>query len=205
MVKLTSSGAHAWSSYLGGNRRDGGNGIAVDGGGNVLVTGRTDSSGWVSGGWDTTYGDGGDRPDAFVVKLTSEGAHTWSSYLGGHYEDFGSSITVDGGGNVLVTGRTATSGWVSGGWDTTHNGDSDAFVVQLTPSGAHTWSSYLGGSGSDEGYGIAVDGGGNVLVTGATWSSSWVSGGWVLRGQSRILVISRSRLLCSASARPLSY
>ncbi|MCP4589351.1 MAG: hypothetical protein GY842_01270, partial [bacterium] len=140
-MKLTSSGEHVWSSYLGGNHDDDGLGIAVDASGNVLVTGSTSSSGWVSGGWDTTY-DGGNegeweegehRPDydAFVAELTPSGAHVWSSYLGGNGSELGYGIVADGSGNILVAGSTSSSGWVSGAWDTTHNGESDGFVVKL--------------------------------------------------------------------------
>ncbi len=236
VVKLTASGAHLWSTYVGGNRSDFGSGIAVDGSGNVFVTGRTESSGWLSGGWDTTYGSifdgfavkltpegafvwgsylGGDdhdrgsgiavdssgnavvtgytrssdwvsggqnttrnATDAFVVRLTAEGAHSWSTYVGGMGNDYGSGIAVDAVGSILVTGRTKASGWISGGWDTALDGSTDAFVVKLTSEGAHDWSSYLGGDESEHGAGIAVDSAGNVLVAGKTESSGWVSGGW---------------------------
>jgi len=166
----------AWSSYLGGSGDDRGYGIAVDGAGNVFVTGRTASSGWVSGGFDTAF-NGGDG-DAFVAKLSGSGAHLWSSYLGGSGDDWGWGVAVDGAGNVLVTGQTMSSGWVSGGFDTTHNGYYDVFVVKLSGSGSHLWSTYMGGSDNDGGYSIAVDTLGNVLVTGGTWSSGWVSGGF---------------------------
>jgi hypothetical protein len=177
VVKLSSSGEHLWSSYLGGNGDDQGRGIGVDASGNALVTGFTFSSGWVSGGWDTSY-NGGDR-DAFIVKLSSSGGHLWSSYLGGSSDwDIGENVAVDASGNVLVTGWTQSIGWVSGGWDTSWGGSNDGFVVKLSSSGGHVWSSYLGGSDADEGYGIAIDTSGNALVTGYTESSGWVSGGW---------------------------
>ena len=63
-----------------------------------------------------------------------------------------------------MTGRTHSSGWVLGGWDTSYGGWYDAFVVKLSASGGHLWSSYLGGSNWDEGNGIAVDAVGNALV-----------------------------------------
>ncbi len=176
VAKFSPSGRHVWSSYLGGSEDDEGCGIAVDGAGNILLTGNTRSSGWVSGGWDTVFNGG--LGEGFVAKLTSSGAHAWSSYLGGGGYKESCAITVDGGGNVLVTGLTSSSGWVSGGWDTTLEGSYDAFVVQLTSSGVHAWSSYLGGDDSDSGAGIVVDGNGNVLVAGATMSWGWVSGGW---------------------------
>ena len=61
--------ALVWSTYLGGSDYDSGEGIAVDGAGNVFVTGFTESSGWVSGGFDTTFNGGG---DAFLAKLSVE-------------------------------------------------------------------------------------------------------------------------------------
>jgi len=163
----------AWSTYLGGNEYEWGHGIAVDGAGNVLVGGWTRSSGWVSGGFDTNH-DG--KHDVFVAKLSSDGAHLWSTYLGGSEEESGRGIAADGAGNVLVTGYTRSPGWVSGGFDTSHNGFGDGFVAKLSSQGAHLWSTYLGGSKGDGGGGIAADGAGDVLVTGYTWSSGWVSG-----------------------------
>jgi len=55
----------------------------------------------------------------------------WGTYLGGSEYDEGRGIAVDGDGNVYVTGWTSSSGWVSGGLDTTHNGGTDAFVVKI--------------------------------------------------------------------------
>jgi len=173
--KLSSAGAHLWSTYLGGSSDDYGSGIAVDGGGNVLVTGGTGSSGWVSGGFDTSHNGEG---DAFVAKLSSQGAHLWSTYLGGTDVDAGDGIAVNAAGNVVVAGTTLSSGWVSGGFDTSQNGSCDAFVAELSSAGAHLWSTYLGGSAGEWAEGIALDGSGNVFVAGWTHSSGWVSGGF---------------------------
>jgi len=175
VVKLSDAGIHVWSSYLGGSGPEQGDGIAVDGGDNVLITGNTYSSGWVSGGWDTSHGG---EYDGFVVKLSDAGIHVWSSYLGGSGPDHGDGIAVDGGGNVLITGNTHSSGWVSGGWDTSYGGNYDGFVVKITSSGVHAWSTYLGAGSEENASGIAVDSADNLLVTGYTYSSGWVSGGW---------------------------
>ena len=80
---------------------------------------------------------------------------SWSTYLGGTNIDKGQGIAVDDTGACYVTGTTKTSGWVSGGWDTTHNGNEDAYVVKLNSAGAQLWSTYLGGGGNDYGYGRA--------------------------------------------------
>ena len=175
VVRLSASGGHLWSTYLGGSSSDYGYGIAADADGNSLVTGYTRSDGWISGGWDTTY-DGGDG-DVFVVKLSVSGGHLWSTYLGGSSRDYGYGIAADADGNALVTGDTGSDGWISSGPDTSYDGSYDGFVVKLSASGGHLWSTYLGGDAADRGYGIAVDPNGNALVTGETESSGWVSGG----------------------------
>ena len=86
-------------------------------------------------------------------------------------------IAVDSSGNCYATGQTDSAGWVSGGWDTTLGGAADGYVVKLNTAGAHQWSTYLGGSESDFGYGIAADSSGNCYATGYTTSVGWVSGG----------------------------
>jgi hypothetical protein len=174
VAKLSGQGAHLWSSYLGGSDYDFGLAIAVDGSDNIVVTGDTTSSGWISGGFDTTFSG---SFDAFIVKLSPQGAHLWSTFLGGTYYDYGNAIAVDASGDIVVTGGTVSSGWVSGGMDTTYNGGGDAFVAKLSSSSAHLWSTYLGGSNEEYGHGVAVDGSGNIVVTGRTGSGGWVSGG----------------------------
>ncbi|KKL46618.1 hypothetical protein LCGC14_2343760, partial [marine sediment metagenome] len=175
VAKLTPSGGHAWSTYMGGSLADIGYGIAVDPAGGVYVTGGTWSAGWASGGFDTSYNGYG---DIFVAKLTPSGGHAWSTYMGGSGDDYGYGIAVDPSGGVFVTGRTPSSGWASGGFDTSHNGGNDIFVAKLTPSGGHAWSTYMGGSGYDIGSGIVPDPSGGVYVTGYTHSPGWASGGF---------------------------
>jgi len=174
VVKLTPAGGHIWSTYLGGTDSDGSASIAVDNSGWVYVTGNTESDGWVSGGFDTSYSE----KDVFVAKLSPVGDHAWSTYLGGSKWEQGKDITVDDSGGVYVTGRTRSPGWTSGGFDTSHNGGYDIFVAKLTSVGDHTWSTYMGGSSDDHGTAIAVDDSGGVYVTGDTSSPGWASGGF---------------------------
>ena len=175
VAKLSASGQHLWSTYLGGSGLDSGLDIAVDTSGDVYVTGATYSSGWTSGGFDTTHNG---VYDAFVAKLSDSGAHLWSTYLGGSSENYGQGIAVDVSGSVYVAGTTGSSGWTSGGFDTTYDGEDDAFVAKLSSSGAYVWSTYLGGSGPEEGLGVGVAASGNVYVTGYTESAGWTNGGF---------------------------
>jgi hypothetical protein len=174
VVKLSSTGAYVWSTYLGGGDGEEGFGIAVDNTGNAFVTGRTSSSGWVSGGFDTTYDD---ASDAFAAKLSSSGAHLWSTYLGGGGYDAGRAIAATSEGNVTLTGTTYSPDWTSAGFGATYRGNGDAFAAQLSGDGAHLWSTYLGGADDDYGFALAAGGDGNVYVAGTTRSSGWVSGG----------------------------
>jgi hypothetical protein len=167
-AKLTSAGMLTWNTFLGGSGSDQGTGIAVDGIGNVYVTGKGD---WTWGIPVRSFTIGG-NDDSFAAKLNSStGALTWNTFLGGSGSDQGTGIAVDGS-NVYVTGFSNASWEISpvrsfaGGWD--------ALAAKLDSAGSLTWNTFLGGSGSDQGTGIAVDGSGYVYVTGhsdSTWGN----------------------------------
>ena len=177
VTKLDPTGSTlVYSTYLGGNQFDRGHQIAVDGTGNAYVTGGTSSSNFPTtvGAFDTTHNAG---TDAFVMKLDATGSTlVYSTYLGGDQSDPGVGIGVDGVGNAYVTGGTSSSNFPTtvGAFDTTSNGGGDAFVTKLDPTGSTlVYSTYLGGSGVDSSHGIALDGSGNVYVTGDTNSSNF--------------------------------
>lgn len=165
-----------YSTYLGGSGDEIGYDVVVDGSGNTFITGSTSSANFpVLAGVDTSSNGGN---DVFVTKLNAAGsALIYSTYLGGGGEDFGQSIALDGAGNVFLTGYTQSTDFpmTVGALDTTHpNVDSDAFIAKLNSSGsALVYSTFLGNTGDDYGYGIDVDGSGNVFVTGLTYSSAF--------------------------------
>jgi len=164
-AKLDSSGNLTWNSFLGGSGYDEGTAIAVDGSGNVYVAGRSDAT-W--GAPVLAYAAG---PDAFVIRLNASGWFHWNTFLGGNGSDYGSAIAVDGSGNVYVGGRSDAT-W--GSPVLAYTADRDAFAAKLNSSGNLTWNTFLGGSGPDYGFAIAVDGSSNVYVGGrsdATWGS----------------------------------
>jgi len=180
ITKLNAAGtAIVYSTYLGGSNDDRGFGIAVDGAENVYVTGGTDSSnfpGTASSPIQPTFGGG--FSNAFVTKVNAAGtAILYSTYLGGSAGDTGGGIAVDGAGNAFVTGGTGSSnfpGTASSPIQNALGGFGDAFVTKVNAAGtAILYSTYLGGSGSDFGFGIAVDGAGNAFVAGRTDSSNF--------------------------------
>jgi hypothetical protein len=175
--KIDSSGALAYSTYLGGSggepcpqppycSADGGIGIAVDGGGNAYVAGATNSLDFptTTGAFQTRNAGGF---DAFVSKLNPTGTGlVYSTFLGSGGLDWGSGIALDGAGNAYVTGYTRSTTFPrKNPLQSAKIGVEDAFVSKLNPSGsALVYSTYLGGYA--QGYGIAVDGMGSAYVTG---------------------------------------
>jgi hypothetical protein len=177
VAKVNASGtALLYCGYIGGSGYDEGYGIAVDGSGNAYVTGWTESTEAtfpVTVGPDLFYNGGG---DAFVAKVNASGtALLYCGYIGGSGYDYGQGVAVDAGGNAYVTGVTWSTEEtfpVTVGPNLTYHSYEDAFVAKVNPSGtALLYCGYIGGSGSDYGFGIAVDGGGNAYVTGYTEST----------------------------------
>jgi hypothetical protein len=111
-----------------------------------------------------------------VTKLNASGsALAYSTFLGGRRFDVGSGIAVREG-RAYVTGTTESANYPTtpGAFDRTFNGGIDAFVTKLNASGsALAYSTFLGGTGTDEGHGIAVDGEGRAYVTGTTESANY--------------------------------
>jgi hypothetical protein len=183
VAKLTSDGSGlVYSTYLGGSSVDQALGIAVDASGNAYVTGGTSSSDFPTtpGAFETTCpAQDSCTPGAgFVTKLNSPGsALVYSTYLGGSHGGAGFGIVVDNSGDAYVTGTTDSTDFpvTPGASQTTFGGgETDAFVTKMNSSGSGlVYSTFLGGSGIDQGFGVALDSSDNSYVTGSTYSSDF--------------------------------
>jgi hypothetical protein len=166
-AKLNSSGELQWNTFLGGSHQDYGYGIAVDSSGNVYVSGYN-----YSVEWGNPVRSHSGSQDAFAAKLNSSGTLQWNTFLGCSNSDFGYGIAADAEGNTFVTGY---SWWTWGSPLRSHYySDYDAFTAMLNSSGVMQWNAFLGGSGRDEGFAVAVDDSGIVYVTGKS-NASWGS------------------------------
>ena len=150
--------------------------IAVDASGSAYVTGRTSQPfPTTPGAFDTTYNTG--YGDVYVSKLNPTGsALVYSTYLGGTSREDALGIAVDGAGSAYITGATDSSDFPTtpGAPDPSNNGSYEAFVTKLNPAGsALAYSTFLGGTGPDQGRAIAVDANANAYVTGSTNSSDF--------------------------------
>jgi PKD repeat protein len=177
--KLNTTGAALlYSTFLGGNGPDYGNGIAVDIAGNAYLTGYTGSYNFPTTGGTFDQNHNGGWYDVFISKLNTAGsALIFSTFLGGAGNDYGYSMAVDDTGCFYLTGYTySTTFPITGGaFDTSYNGNSDVFVSKLNATGsALLYSTFIGtryGEGSnDNSHDIAVDTSGNAYITGWTYS-----------------------------------
>src|SRR5262249_50422846 len=113
--------------------------------------------------------------DVFVAKLNADATRLdYATYLGGSGEDDGNGIAVDSAGNAYVTGKTRNFTTTPGAGQAHAGGSNDAFAVEVKADGTRlSYATYLGGSGEDDGHGIAVDSAGNAYVTGDTGSDNF--------------------------------
>ncbi len=168
------------STYVGGSNYDRALSIAIDTSGNVYVGGSTISSNFptTSGIYDTSF-NGGDS-DAFLLRFNSDITNLLAStYLGGTKDDYIYSIDIGTDGNIYMCGDTGSSDFptTTGVYDTSINNVSnyyDGFVSKLD-SGLTSLlaSTYLGGSNSDHPRSLTIDNGGNIYISGTTYSSDF--------------------------------
>ncbi len=193
VTEINSAGTLQFTTIFGGSSDEFPGGIAVDGSGNIYVSGTTDSSDFpvTLGAAQTVFlgGTTAGANDAFAVKLAPHGASiTWGTYIAGGDSDSGLAIAIDTASppNVYVVGETYSTnlgGAVGGVHPLPHGSalnlgqvtspvDDDGYIVKLNPAGsAYLLVSYLGGSSGDLATGVALDPAGNIYVSGETIST----------------------------------
>jgi Beta-propeller repeat. len=183
VTKMTANGGRTWSTFIGGGADDYVTDIALEGGTVPYITGwaydaATDYPTTV-GAYDTTHNG---SSDAFVTKLSANGSTiNYSTFIGSTDREESNAMFLSTGGVVTFTGFT-----MSNNFPTTANTFSnslsggtygDVFVAQVNTSNpanrALTFSTYLGGNGSETSQDIAVDSAGFIYVAGGTESTNF--------------------------------
>ena len=162
--KLSADGSQLiFSTYLGGNGSESGDGIAIDTYYCAYVVGSTGSSNFPTvNAYQSSHGGGND--DVFVTKFSSAGSELlYSTYLGGdsgyNPAEFGYGIAVDSLRHAYVTGYTGSYNFPTvNPYQSSQDGQGDAFVTKFDSTGSSLiFSTYLGGNSDDTGRAIAVD------------------------------------------------
>jgi hypothetical protein len=186
LVKFNGSGVRQWATFFGGSNEEVAYGCTTDASGNVFLSGITSSASGIAspGAFQATYG-GGNATDLFLAKFNSTGILQWSTYYGGSGDegsDIGiyytlQNVVTDNLGNVLLAGTTTSVSGIAtpGAQQTVYAGQSDAFLVKFDAAGNRLWGTYFGGPDQEGfGVGLATDGG-NVYLTGSTYSLNNIS------------------------------
>src|SRR5207249_3382021 len=180
LLKLSATGSSLlYSTYLGGSGLDQALGVALDSSGNIYMAGQTFSTNFPT--LNALQTANGGLQDSFVAEFTNSGSPLYSTYLGGSGYDQANGIAVDALGRAYVTGYTTSPDFplhnapaVGAACSSCANNTNDAFVAAIGANGTgFVYSTYLGGSGDDQGMGIAVDAVGNAYVTGSTFSTNF--------------------------------
>jgi hypothetical protein len=170
LTKLNSNGDYQWTRTIGGTLSDSGQGVAVDSKGDVYITGyfqQTVDFDPVTG--PDSYTSKGVE-DIFLTKLNSDGEYQWTRTIGGTLSDSGQGVAVDSSGDVYITGyfqQTVDFDPVTGPDSYTSKGAGDIFLTKINAGGSYGFTKTMGGTASDIGQSVTLDGIDNVYITGS--------------------------------------
>jgi len=171
ILKLDFDGNILWAKKMGGSLQEAGYCINTDAAGNVYTTGFFSSSTADFDPGNGLYNLNNSSPglyEIYITKSDSEGNFIWAKSVGSSQEDLGYSIVANESG-VYVTGifnATADFDPGAGTFNLTSSGQSDIFILKLTPSGDFEWARSVGGSSGDAGIAIAADDLGGIYIAG---------------------------------------
>jgi hypothetical protein len=170
-AKYDASGNYVYAKKIGGTVADQGLGLAIDGSGNVHVTGYfTGTVDFDPGAGTASLVSENGTADIFFAKYDASGNYVYAKRIGFRNDDGGTKIKVDGTGHVYLTGYffgTVDFDPGAGTEDLTSAGGSDVFFAKYDASGNYVYAKRFGGNSTDVPNDMAVDGSGNVYLTGS--------------------------------------
>lgn len=166
VIKLDASGNFVWAIRVGGNQSDLPSDIAIDGTGNLYITGGYESDNLdFDPGAGTFLMSSNDLFDAFILKLSSSGTFIWARKAGGAASDFSSQISLDSDGNVIAIGNYSSTiiDFDPGAANFNMSAvNGSIFLWKLNPAGDFVWARQTHGEGAR----LALDTDNNFYVTG---------------------------------------
>ncbi len=188
LAKFHPDGYPIWGTYVAGAYEDRGRDCYIDRDGNILITGFTQSDTGIAtpGTWQPYHILGIDSTgyftlDAFLQKYDTNGKRLWGTYFGDSLSETARSITVNANNDIFIGGATFSPKGIAHGpaWQTTLQGNSDAWFAKFTTDGQLVYSTYFGGSDDEQtgGYGfvLGVDSWNRIYFTSSTLSSDQIA------------------------------
>jgi hypothetical protein len=187
IAKFNLAGQAKWITYFGGTNADLAYDVTVDKSCNIIIGGTTLSSTLYTTSQSFQPSLSG-ATDAFIAKFNKNGVHLFSTYYGGNNSEDIHALTTDADKNIIGVGGSFSSNLSTSSLcqQPSTNGGMDAYVLKLDSAGTRIFSTYLGGSGTDDAYGVNTDNFKNIYLTGHTNSSDFyqttVAGQTVIAG-----------------------
>ena len=161
---------YSFAKTMGGTDQDYGQSVAVDGSGNVYITGSFRGTNVdFNPGAGTDSHDSAGEEDIFLTKINFDGTYGYTKTMGGTDHDYGRSLAVDSSDNVYMTGYfqgTADFDPGAGTDEHTSAGLDDIFLTKINFDGSYDLTKIMGGTNQDFGQSVAVDDRVNVYITG---------------------------------------
>ena len=173
LIQFNSAGTRQWATYFGGNV----NSLTLDGSGYLYLAGNVTTSAFVGtpGTYQSTAPGG--VANGFLSKFSTSGTFQWATYVGGPESNYCYSTSVDGSGNIYVSGETSSTSGIatSGAYQTVIGGGMDCFLSKFDNTGNIIWSTYFGGPLDDIGSHVATYGTQYVYLIGTTSNTSAIA------------------------------
>lgn len=173
VTKLDTTGNVLWSTYYGGQGDEYGYGVLVDSDDNPYLIGHTTGNDLMIS-VNAYQANNNGSYDSFILKLDTAGGFIWATYFGGSGGDLALAASIDNLDNIVIGGYTSSANMPAfNSFQNSMGGALDAFVAKFDSSGALLWSTYCGGSNSEDVHTITTDNQNNVLISGETYSSDF--------------------------------
>jgi hypothetical protein len=180
VVKLNQDGAYQWHTFYGLNGLGAvytyGEDIALDESGDPVIVSNTNAAWKGDQGVDPLH-PFNDEGEFALLKLTSDGVYQWHTFYGSQVQDSSWNLTVDGSGNVWLSGTSEASWMGDNNAAPRHSyaGDQEIVILKLSADGGYLWHTFYGSESWDNANGISSDGQGGVILTGVS-SEAWLAG-----------------------------
>ncbi len=169
IARVDATGNRVWATYFGSNGYDVANHLILIGN-DIYVCGQTNGTDFpVAQAWQGTIGG---SYDAFLLKLDSAGNRIWCTYFGGSVGENGIDLVADAQANIYLGGASSSQNLplANLGWQPTNGGANDMFLAKFDSTGVPHWSTYYGGSGTEDIHAVAIGPNNQIVTCGGTFS-----------------------------------